>query len=111
MIKSFNTSCVIFRPAVSECRHLLVTRLHDLDRKASNNYLVLGQIVGVHIEKRFVTSEGLFDTACTRPIGRCGYLGDYAEVTHLFQMRRLSDNDPELLNDLKQLTNEVKEEQ
>jgi len=80
-----------------------------MDGKPTKNYLVLGQIIGVHIQRKFLTSEGLFDTAAAHPIARCGYLGDYAEVTHLFQMRRPSDNNAQLLEDVKQLKEEDQE--
>lgn len=65
-----------------------VTHIHDMDGKPTNNYLVLGQVIGVHIQRQFLTSKGFFDTAAAHPIGRCGYLGDYAEVTHACEMRR-----------------------
>ncbi len=71
----------------------------------------MGQVIGVHIQRKFITSEGLFDTAAARPIGRCGYLADYAEVTCLFQMRRPQNDNPELLEAVKQLTKEDEEKQ
>jgi hypothetical protein len=80
-----------------------------MDGKATKNYLVLGQVIGVHIQRKFITSEGLFDTAAANPIARCGYLGDYAEVTHLFQMRRPPDDDAEILEAIKQLKKEDQE--
>jgi flavin reductase (DIM6/NTAB) family NADH-FMN oxidoreductase RutF len=49
--------------------------------------MVIGQIVGVHIDPAFL-KNGIFDTAGARPLGRCGYRGDYAEVTSLFEMVR-----------------------
>jgi flavin reductase (DIM6/NTAB) family NADH-FMN oxidoreductase RutF len=33
---------------------------------------VLGQVVGVHIDERFI-KDGLLDTAAMRPIARAGY--------------------------------------
>ena len=80
-----------------------------MDGKPTSNYLVLGQIIGVHIKRKFITSEGLFDTAAAHPIARCGYLGDYAEVKYLFQMRRPPDDDAELVKAVKQLTKEDEE--
>ena len=41
----------------------------------------------MQIDRRYLTN-GLFDTAAARPIARCGYRGDYAEVDHLFEMVR-----------------------
>jgi hypothetical protein len=105
----FKYSKWIFRPASFECRLVSITHLHDIDGKSTNNYLVLGQVIGVHIQRKFITSEGLFDTAAANPIARCGYLGDYAEVTHVFQMRRPPDDDVELVEAIKQLQKEDEE--
>ena len=32
--------------------------------------------------------DGLFDSAAAGTIARCGYRGDYAEVTQVFEMLR-----------------------
>ena len=74
-------------PAALECKLLMVLPLKDLDGKPTPNTLILGQVVGVHIDPVFL-KDGLFDTAAAHPIARCGYLADYAEVTHLFTMPR-----------------------
>lgn len=74
-------------PASMECRLLQVVRLHGLDGADADHHLVIGQVVGVHIDPEFLT-DGAFDTARARPIARCGGWGDYAEVAELFQMRR-----------------------
>ncbi|UJR24834.1 hypothetical protein I4U23_006206 [Adineta vaga] len=96
-------------PASFECRLLSVTHLHDMDGNPTKSYLVLGQVIGVHIQRKFITPEGLFDTAAACPIGRCGYLSDYAEVNHLFHMRRPADDNPELVEAVKQLSEENKQ--
>ena len=74
-------------PAALECKCVSIQRLHGLDGAESSNYMVVGQIVGVHIDPAFL-KEGIFDTAAAAPLGRCGYRGDYAEVTSLFEMVR-----------------------
>ncbi|KIG08075.1 flavin reductase family protein [Caballeronia concitans] len=76
-------------PAALECRLLQVVRLHDLDGQPMNNWLALGQVVGVHIRSEFL-KDGLFDTAAARPIMRAGYRADYAEIGEMFQMIRPS---------------------
>lgn len=75
--------------AAFECKVVQILPLHDLAGDALESYLVLGQVVGVHINPAFLI-EGRFDTAAARPIARCGYRGDYAEVTGLFEMIRPS---------------------
>jgi len=76
-------------PAALECRLLQVVRLHDLDGQPMNNWLALGQVVGVHIRSEYL-KDGLFDTAAARPIMRAGYRADYAEIGEMFQMLRPS---------------------
>ena len=49
--------------------------------------LLLGQVVGVPIDPAFL-KNGLFDVAAAGTVARCGYRGDYAEVTSLFEMLR-----------------------
>ena len=74
-------------PAALECRLLQVLPLKDLDGVATSCTLMLGQVVGVHIDKAFL-KDGLFDMTLARTIARCGYRADYAEVTRLFEMTR-----------------------
>jgi flavin reductase (DIM6/NTAB) family NADH-FMN oxidoreductase RutF len=74
-------------PAALECKLLTMLPLNDLDGRPTGNTLILGQVVGVHIDKAFL-KDGLFDMTLARTIARCGYRGDYAEVTSLFDMLR-----------------------
>jgi flavin reductase (DIM6/NTAB) family NADH-FMN oxidoreductase RutF len=74
-------------PAALECKLLLVVPLSDLDGKPTGNTLILGQVVGVHIDPAFL-KDGRFDVTAARTIARCGYRGDYAEVTSVFEMLR-----------------------
>ena len=76
-------------PAALECRLLLVLPITDLDGKPTPNTLILGQVVGVHIDLAFL-KDGLFDIVAAGTIARCGYRGDYAEVTRVFEMLRPS---------------------
>jgi flavin reductase (DIM6/NTAB) family NADH-FMN oxidoreductase RutF len=74
-------------PAALECKLLLVLPLKDLDGRPTVSTLILGQVVGVHIDPAFLKG-GLFDVAAAGTIARCGYRGDYAEVTSVFEMLR-----------------------
>ena len=47
---------------------------------------MLGDVVGVHIDERFIRN-GLFDIAAAKPIARCGY-HDYAVVSEVFSIVR-----------------------
>ncbi|GAB2874607.1 flavin reductase family protein [Paraburkholderia jirisanensis] len=75
-------------PAALECKLLQVVRLHSLDGKPMNNWLALGQVVGVHIQKAYLTDDGHFDTLAAQPVMRAGYRGDYAEIGEMFEMLR-----------------------
>ena len=48
--------------------------------------IVIGEVVGVHIDDRFVT-DGLVDTVAMQPIARMGYM-DYAVVDKKFTLGR-----------------------
>ena len=74
-------------PAALECRLLQVVPLRDLEGGALDTHLVLGQVVGVHIDRAYLV-DGIFDLRAARPIGRCGYRGDYAEMGEMFEMFR-----------------------
>ena len=73
-------------PAAFECRVTEVVKLKDLDGSDSGRRLVLGRVVGIHIDERFVR-EGRVDTAAMRPIARGGY-DEYSVVERVFSMPR-----------------------
>jgi flavin reductase (DIM6/NTAB) family NADH-FMN oxidoreductase RutF len=73
-------------PCALECRLLQIVDLRDLDGRTSQRYVVFGQVVGVHIDDRFI-KDGRLDTAAMQPIARCGY-SDYAVVDKVFPMTR-----------------------
>ena len=73
-------------PCAMECRLLKIVELTGLDGKSLDRHVVIGQVVGVHIDDRFI-KNGLLDTAAMQPIARCGY-HDYAVVESLFEMVR-----------------------
>lgn len=73
-------------PAALECKLLSVTELVDLDGRATDRFMVLGQVVGVYIDEAYVVN-GQFDIAAARTIARCGY-ADYAVVDKVFSIQR-----------------------
>jgi flavin reductase (DIM6/NTAB) family NADH-FMN oxidoreductase RutF len=66
-------------PCALECKWLQTVPLHDIDGARIDRYVVFGQVVGVHIDERFIR-DGLLDTAALRPIARAGY-HDYFVAT------------------------------
>lgn len=78
---------VLESPAALECKLLQIVQLHDLAGKPLEQYLVLGQVVGVHIDTAYLVN-GRFDAAAAQPVLRAGYRGDYAELGGMFEMLR-----------------------
>ena len=66
-------------PAALECRHLQTVPLTPLSGAEARYFLVIGEVVAIHIDERFIV-EGLVDTAAMRPITRAGYR-DYFVAT------------------------------
>lgn len=73
--------------AALECKLIYTLQLSNAKGEKINSWLTLGEVVGVHIDDRYL-KNGIFDTAAARPLGRCGYRGDYVEVNSLFEMIR-----------------------
>jgi flavin reductase (DIM6/NTAB) family NADH-FMN oxidoreductase RutF len=73
-------------PCALECKLLQIVSLTDLAGHAVERHVVFGQVIGVHIEDRFI-KDGILDTAAMRPIARCGY-SDYAVVEQVFSIKR-----------------------
>jgi flavin reductase (DIM6/NTAB) family NADH-FMN oxidoreductase RutF len=76
-------------PAALECRVVHAMRLQDVDGKELEGWIIIGQVVGVHIEEAFLR-DGRFDTAAAQSVARCGYR-DYTVVTELFDALRPTD--------------------
>ncbi len=63
--------------AVLECRATQILRPVDLDGRESDNWVVFGQVVGIHISPE-ILRDGRIDMAVARPLGRMGYM-DYCD--------------------------------
>jgi len=75
-------------PCAMECKWLQTVRLDDADGRPTQRHIVFGQVVGIHIDERFII-DGLLDTAAMQPIARAGY-HDYFVATPQtkFSLRR-----------------------
>jgi flavin reductase (DIM6/NTAB) family NADH-FMN oxidoreductase RutF len=69
-------------PVAFECRTWKLIEIPG----AGGYIMVIGEVVGIHIEERFI-SDGLVDTAAMRPLARLGYM-DYSVVEEAFTMQR-----------------------
>lgn len=72
--------------AVLECKVVQVLEPDDLEGKPAGVIVVMGQVVGVHIDDAML-KDGLFDITRAQTLSRLGYM-DYAAVTETFAMRR-----------------------
>jgi flavin reductase (DIM6/NTAB) family NADH-FMN oxidoreductase RutF len=76
-------------PVSFECRLTQLVRLQDAAGQAVPSWLVLGEVVGVHID-RALLKDGVYDTAHAGHILRGGGPADYFEIgpAQLFRMAR-----------------------
>ena len=72
--------------AALECRVTDVFQPKTLDGSESSNWLVFGQVVGIHIRDE-VLKDGMIDMDKANPVARLGYM-DYADSANLFSMTR-----------------------
>jgi flavin reductase (DIM6/NTAB) family NADH-FMN oxidoreductase RutF len=75
-------------PVALECEVTQVLELTDAAGALTDRHLVFGQVVGVHLDERFILEDGRVDTAGMRPIARGGYLDEYSVVEEVFHMTR-----------------------
>ena len=73
-------------PAAMECKVTQMVALADVDGRDTGRRLVLGRVVGIHLDERFIR-EGRVDAAALAPIARCGY-DEYTVVERVFSMPR-----------------------
>jgi flavin reductase (DIM6/NTAB) family NADH-FMN oxidoreductase RutF len=73
-------------PVALECRYLQSVKMQGLDGAPSDATLVLGQVVGIHIDDGLIT-DGIVNIAQAKPIARLGYM-EYATVDEVFSMSR-----------------------
>lgn len=73
--------------AVLECRATQILRPVDIEGRESDNWVVFGQVLGIHISPE-ILRDGRIDMAVARPLGRMGYM-DYADGgAEVFAMTR-----------------------
>ncbi|OCT48723.1 hypothetical protein CLCR_04576 [Cladophialophora carrionii] len=71
-------------PIKFECEYYTTLRLPGNPPMGSAD-VVVGKVVGIHIDEGVLTDDGKIDVTKTQPIARCGYY-DYAVVKETFQM-------------------------
>jgi len=76
-------------PAAFECRLTQLIRLKDHAGTELDQYLVIGEAIGIHIDTAML-DDGVYQTARAAPVLRGGGPADYFEIgpDALFRMRR-----------------------
>ena len=76
-------------PVAFECRKTQVLQLQGLDGSKVSTWLVLGEVVAVHIAKRLL-KDGIYQTAESETVLRGGGPADYFQIgpAQLFRMGR-----------------------
>lgn len=73
-------------PAHLECVYLQT--VHLVSRDGRHTYdMVIGEVVGIHIDDNFISADGLVDTAAMKPMARLGY-NQYSTVDEVWTMKR-----------------------
>jgi flavin reductase (DIM6/NTAB) family NADH-FMN oxidoreductase RutF len=77
--------------AAMECKVVDIVQYRDTKGKPVTGWLVLGEVVAVHIDK-LLLKDGVYQTAEAYPILRSGGLNDYVQVSpeSVFQVARLA---------------------
>ena len=70
-----------------ECKVTHHLDLQDVEGHPTDQHLVIGQVVGVHLDETAITS-GIVDTAMLRPVARLGGPGGYTIVDSAFELLR-----------------------
>ena len=78
---------VLESPVAFECKVLSVQQFKNLQGEPVNSWMTFGEVVAVHIDKRFL-KDGVYDTAAAQPVLRGGGPGDYFELGSKFLMYR-----------------------
>jgi flavin reductase (DIM6/NTAB) family NADH-FMN oxidoreductase RutF len=80
-------------PVALECKYSKTVELVTSDGKKSPSSVVIGEVVGVHIDDSLIVN-GHVDVTRMKPIARLGYM-DYCVVDSLFSIKRPSAPDPD----------------
>jgi flavin reductase (DIM6/NTAB) family NADH-FMN oxidoreductase RutF len=73
-------------PVAFECKYWRTVDLPGPDGGPGTHAIVLGQVVGIHIDDN-VIAGGKVDVTKLKPIARLGY-GDYAVIDEVFELTR-----------------------
>jgi flavin reductase (DIM6/NTAB) family NADH-FMN oxidoreductase RutF len=73
-------------PAQLECKVTEIIQLHDMEGNQTPRFLVMGQVIGIHIDDDCI-EDGIVQITRMKPIARCGYQ-DYSVLDQVFSIKR-----------------------
>ena len=73
-------------PIALECRYLKTVEL-PCTLQEGGNVMVIGEVVGIHIDDSVITDDGLVDVRRIKPLARLGY-HEYTWVDKTMEMER-----------------------
>jgi len=73
-------------PAAMECRLVSITRLADASGTMTDNYMIIGEVVRIHVANELIR-DGVVDQAGLHLLGRLGHI-HYAAVDELISLKR-----------------------
>jgi flavin reductase (DIM6/NTAB) family NADH-FMN oxidoreductase RutF len=73
-------------PCALECKLIRIIALQTAAGEPLDCHVAFGEVVGVHIDDRFIIN-GRLDTVAMKPIARCGY-DEYAVIESVFSLTR-----------------------
>jgi len=74
-------------PCAFECKWVETIDLKGLSGTPANWYLVLGEVVGVHIDDSVIDDKGIVNIVKMQSLARCGYM-DYTSVEYVTSLSR-----------------------
>jgi flavin reductase (DIM6/NTAB) family NADH-FMN oxidoreductase RutF len=81
-----NAPFVAAAHAALECKVTELFQPKTLDGQDNDAFVVIGQVVGIHIDEAALV-DGRLDMAAVAPLARLGYM-DYADGSQTFELRR-----------------------
>lgn len=79
---------VVASHASLECVVVHSTQLRDRHGAETDHWLVVGEVVGVHLDEALLTPDGRFDTLAAQPVMRAGYTDEYLVADTMLRMTR-----------------------
>ncbi|WP_145515780.1 flavin reductase family protein [Yersinia aleksiciae] len=76
-----NVDCVVESPVNFECKLTQCIQLKNAEGATIDNWLVLGEVIAVHINRDLINAEGIYQTAAAQPILRAGGPSTYYQIS------------------------------